>query len=292
MASDFPLCWRWILGGVAIALTSTSTSIATADTGQCVASSEHAQNFRDEGKLVAARAELLVCAAEACPTVIRKDCADWLVDVDARLPSIILDARDAGGHDVAAVRVSLDGVLLVARIDGKAIPVDPGEHTLRFTPEQGAPVEQRLVVRERDKGRLVRVVLPSADPASAPPASAPPPVKKEAEPPAVPAERRIPLVSYVLGGVSLVGVAGFVYFWLSAVSEAKDLQQTCASRGCVESDLSPPRTKATISAVSLGVGVGAALVSAGFVVFQRPSVGAVRVAPTNEGLGISLGRAF
>lgn len=262
---------------------------AHADAQACVDTSERAQALRDEGKLRAARAELLNCAVETCPQVIQTDCHQWLAEVESRMPSVIFSVRDSTGNDVGAARVLIDGSLLVSRLDGKSVPVDPGEHTFRFEPEHGSPVEQRVIIRENDKGRLLAIVLPALDSRVDAPHGA-----HSSPPEQASGQRSIPTATYILGGVSLIGAAGFAYFWLSAVGDAKDLQATCASRGCTESDLSPPRTKALVADISLGVGVAAATGALMFFVLQKPSDRAVSlgVAPSKESLLLSLRRTF
>src|SRR5262249_45056574 len=97
----------------------------------CLAVHKEAQVHKREGRLLAAREALLQCKKEACPSVIRTDCGDWLAEVERLTPSIILSARTKGG-DESDVRVLMDGKLIATRLDGKSIPVDPGEHNFRF----------------------------------------------------------------------------------------------------------------------------------------------------------------
>ena len=47
-------------------------------------------------------------------------------------PTIIIDAKDEVGHDVGDVTVLVDDAMVAAEIDGKAIPLDPGPHTVRL----------------------------------------------------------------------------------------------------------------------------------------------------------------
>jgi hypothetical protein len=231
---------------------------ARADVQSCMGASDQGQALRDEGKLRAARLQFLGCAVDTCPPVIQRDCTPWLADIESRLPSVIFSARDAASNDVGAVRVLIDGAPLVSRLDGKSVPVDPGEHTFRFEPEQGPPIERRAIIRENDKGRLISVVLPSTDSRSAAPS--PPPQRA----------------------------------WLSAVGDAKALQTTCWTRGCSESDLSPPRTKALVADVFLGVGAAAAIGAAAVFVLQKPSdrAASLRVSPSTDALVVSLHRPF
>ena len=274
-----------ITGGGAALLVLVLAPYARADARECIEAADRAQHLRDNGQLRAAREELLKCAVDTCPPIVQKDCSGWLAEVDGRLPTVIFSLRDSTGNDVGAVRVLVDGALLVSRLDGKGVPVDPGEHTFRFEPQQGAPIERRIIVRENDKGRLLSVVLPAADP----PKHAPPVTESAGNGRSIPA-----ICRYVLGGVSLVGLAGFAYFWLGAVSEAKDSEPTCAARGCRESDLESPRDKALVADISLGVGVAAAVAAVGFYVFQKRASGSLSLAvsPSREGFGLSAGRVF
>src|SRR5579859_5937510 len=90
----------------------------------CIAASEKAQQLRADGKLLASREQLLVCARDVCPGVIRKDCAKWLGELEDALPSIVLGAKDGKGRDLEDVRVDIDGVQATSALDGKAIPID------------------------------------------------------------------------------------------------------------------------------------------------------------------------
>src|SRR5262249_27875401 len=161
----------------------------------------------------------------SCPRLLRKDCSAWLTDVEERLPTVVFAARDAAGRDLTEVRVSLDGVLVAGDLNGRALAVDPGPHTARFEAAERA-LEERFVAREREKGRLLAVVLGAAERPREPPAPEPP---RQPSPQPAP-RRKVPAASWVLGGVSVLGAAGFTYFWLSAVSRAKGLRDSCAPR--------------------------------------------------------------
>lgn len=76
-----------------------------------------------------ALADAKACAADDCPALVRNDCQEWGAAVTEALPSIIVDARDASGHDVGDVLVTMDGELLTKSVNGTAITVDPGPHT-------------------------------------------------------------------------------------------------------------------------------------------------------------------
>ena len=216
----------------------------------CVAASEQAQLRRDEGKLQQARAQMLVCARESCPAPVRKDCAAWLAALDASVPTIVLSAQDEGKHDLFEVEVSLDGAPLKNPLDGKAIPVDPGPHTLRFEARGRPPVEERVLVREGEKRRTVTVQLPTG-PAS--PGSG----AGSAEPSAPPASpSRVPVASIVLGGVGVAALGSFAAFGILGKNQLATLHETCGvTHTCAEADVDAARTKLIVADVSLGVSV-------------------------------------
>ncbi len=139
----------------------------------CVAAADAGQTARDQGRYRVARDQFALCAREACPKLVTQTCAGWLRELDAGMPTIVLGAKDERGMDLTDVRVELDGAPLVARLDGKPIALDPGEHTVRFEREGAAPAEQHVVARAGEKNRLVVVALPGTPP-PAPPRPAPP----------------------------------------------------------------------------------------------------------------------
>ena len=101
---------------------------------------------------------LLSCSRPECPATVLRDCSQWMNEVVALMPTVVLGARDAQGRDVLSARVSMDGVVVANGLDGKTIEVDPGTHTFRFE-AGGAATEQRVLIREGEKGRLVSVTL-------------------------------------------------------------------------------------------------------------------------------------
>lgn len=221
-------------GGVAVAH-------AEDERHECAASAYEGQRLRDEGKLNDARSKFVQCGNPRCPSVVATDCAKWVTEVDARLPTIAIAAKDASGRDLEQVRVILDGKLVTERLDGRAIGVDPGGHTLRLEADGFPAFEERLVVLEGQKGRTVSAVLSGSAPRSAP---------------AV-ATSGDPLWPALLtGGIGVAGVGAFAFLGASGQSEKNHLSDTCAPLGtCSEGDVSSARTKLLLADVSLGVGI-------------------------------------
>ncbi len=125
----------------------------------CITASESAQQLRMDGKLVEAQKRLVECASDACPGAVRADCASWLSQVNALMPSIVLVARDGTGEDLADVNVTMDGKPFATKLDGKSLSVGPGEHVFRFERAGEAPVVKKVIVREGETARKVEVTL-------------------------------------------------------------------------------------------------------------------------------------
>ena len=209
------------------------------DREQCITSAEQAQTLRDEGKYRRAREQMLVCARDVCPAAIKSDCGKWLDTLDREAPTVVFGARDAG-KDVTDVKVSMDGVVVAERLDGKPQLVDTGEHT--FTFERGGAVkEEKVLVRAGEKGRAISVTFGAATAAPAPA-------------PAAPAEEASIVPALVVGGIGVAALGSFAYFGISG-----------------KSDVDKARTKLIIADISLVGGVVALAVSA-YMIITRPKV--------------------
>ena len=126
---------------------------------------EAAELRRDVQKLTKARAKLRACAAEACPAIVRDECRRQLEDVEANVPSVVLVAEEEGAGTVIEVAVSMDGLPLVAELDGKPIDTDAGLHTFVFRRDGATPLEVRMVLRAGQKNAEVRARFPRKQPA-------------------------------------------------------------------------------------------------------------------------------
>jgi hypothetical protein len=167
---------------IPIALFASTASAQLPTKEACIAANERGQDLKSNGKLQSARIALLVCMDNACPGPVREDCARLLEEVNKAQPSIVFEAKDGGGNDLSNVRVLMDGLLLVDRLDGKAINIDPGPHRFRFEASGAEPVERRFIIREGEKARVERIVL-AQRPADPPPPVKPPPPPPRSDPP-------------------------------------------------------------------------------------------------------------
>jgi hypothetical protein len=248
-----------------VLLVAGETSVRAADERDkeaCIRAVEHAQVARIDGKLREAREGFVACARAVCPEAIRQDCTRWVTDVDASIPSVVLEAVWVDGHDATGMRVLIDGKPTDAE-PGRAIVLDPGEHTFHFEVAGAAPVETRNVVREGEKNRIVRVTFtpltPPAPPAPTGDAVAPASGSSSTSVPApanlwqpVPAaEQRpagrgpIPLAAYILGGVGLASFAGLGYLAIDGTNRLDGMRSgpgKCAPT-CNSSDVTSARNE-------------------------------------------------
>ena len=232
----------------------------------CIVQHEAAQNFRRTGKLLEAREAILVCSREECPGVVRADCADWLDVVSKTIPTLVIRARE-NDRDVFDVRVSIDGKVVKAQLDGAPFELNPGAHALRFEHGHFDPIEQEILVLEGEKNRVVAVSFVNAAPVLVqPPPSKTPDVEP---PPIIEGYRPIPVLTYVLGGLAVAGGAGFAAFAISGQTERKALESSCRPV-CTEDDLRPVRTQFMLADAALGIAI-ASTVAAGVVYLTRPT---------------------
>jgi hypothetical protein len=209
---------------------------AAVEKAVCVTAADDGQRLRKAHKLVAARAEFLVCAQADCPNVVSQDCVQWLGSVERSLASVIVRAHDPNGTELADVRVSVDGKLIAEHPTTAAIEVDPGPHLVRYEAKGFEPVEEPLSLGEGERGHPLRAELRQAPSVQAP------------------APGRIPAVAWAFGGLGVVGAGSFVAFALVGQSEQRSLRTTCAPN-CSPAQIAPLQTKFTVANISLGVGV-------------------------------------
>src|SRR5690242_17352112 len=117
---------------VVLSLASHASVVVAQPKSECVEAHADAQMLRKKERLTEAREKLALCAHKSCPALVQKDCTQWLAEVDAEQPTIVVVAKDENGADTLDVKVSLDGKLVSESLGAGAVAVDPGEHTLVF----------------------------------------------------------------------------------------------------------------------------------------------------------------
>jgi hypothetical protein len=260
---------------------------------QCLADHEQAQDARLAGQLLSARTALRKCSAAGCPSLVSRDCVQWLSDVEQQLPSVIFRAAK-DGEDVVRLRVREGDKLLTESLTGSPLELDPGPH--HFVAElPGFPAQDATyVLQAGDKGRVVRFDFSSPKPP--PPVVAPNPVV--AEPVPVPQHRPIPKLTYALGGVSLAATVTGVVLGGLALSKRQDVRDDCAPL-CRDRDVTSVKHLGLAADIAFAV----AVLGGGATVYSyvtRPSVPLAGAAapPTPRfqlvwsGFGVTAGGSF
>jgi hypothetical protein len=247
--------------------------IARADEASvCGEAYEDAQLLMRPGpdtSLLRARERARTCTRPACKEWVVTDCSKWLLEIEARIPTVVFTATTSDGTDVSDVAVASSiGRVLTSRLDGRAIEVEPGEDDFTFTSTDGRTKKVHAVVREGVRAQLVSVVFepPEASPAPVPaPAAAPPRAITAPAPEKPNADERATFaqVGYGVGAAGLVGVVIGAIFGLRALGEKADAE--CVAGRCEREPLDAARASATASTIAFAVGgvlvgAGAALV--------------------------------
>ncbi|MDP9037338.1 MAG: hypothetical protein M3O50_21270 [Myxococcota bacterium] len=269
--------------------TTNTTNTTTTTKKECVEANESAQDLRRENKLRDARARLAVCLAASCPGPVREDCAHRLAEVDAATPTLVLVATDATGNDLSTVHVTMDGRPFAEKLDGKAIPVDPGEHRFVFEAVGLPSAQNTIVVREGEKERRVKLVL------------SPPPAPIEIVVPPAPVTTSEPgktqrLVGLTLGGAGIAGLITGGVFVLVGKLTFDNAQKSCTGfSNCTDpnapADSRTAKTDMDVYAPIAFAAGGALLAAGGIVYFTAPKEGSVNMglAVYSPGRGAGLG---
>jgi hypothetical protein len=144
--------------------------------------------------------------------------------------------------------------------------VDPGLHLFRFEREGSPAVEERLLIRQAEKNRIVSVELSAPEPSQ--------PARPE----------RVgggwPVAAYVAAGVGAAAFGLFAYLALTGQGTFSRCEQ---SRSCSSDELDALQAKQTVAWISLGVAAAAAGTCAALVLLRPSPATDLRVRPIAGG---------
>ena len=288
----------WLLAeGVAMA--------ANPTTPECLAASSASLQSLADHKLRLERSQLLVCAAMSCPAVIRKECLSRAEGVNAQIPTIVFEVKNAGGNELAAVKVTMDGEVVADHLDGNALTLDPGSHKFTFEAAGRPLVARTFILHESEKGRREIIVVgtdgevPAPALAQAPMPAAPSEPVAPVAPATIPAEthndgghgRKRKVLGLVVGGGGVAGLVVGGIFGGLALSSLSTANGECPSHSACSpkaiSDRSTTLTYGNVSTVAFVA--GGVLLAGGLTVYftapkdHTPFVG-VQVVPGMVGL--------
>jgi hypothetical protein len=272
----------------------------------CADAYVEAQSLRTDRKLLAARSQLRICAANECKRVMGgrliRDCTAWLVEIEASIPTVVLAATDPAGKELQDVKVSVDGAAVAAALDGHAVEMEPGSHVFTFVDPQGVTATQTQIILEGTKNQAVRVTLgapPPSVPSTTPPAgSAAPAGGGGSAPPPAPSKGTTQrVIALVAGGAGVAALAAGGVFGLLASSSKTDYGSHCGAAigappgGCDPTGIREHSDASTRAGISTGLFIGGGVaLAAGAVLFFTAPRGAPAAAEVGFGPGAILVR--
>lgn len=255
-------------------------SVAAAQSkAQCVAAYKEGQVRRKDGELLAARSSFQVCAATSCPPVLRRDCAPWLDQVSAAIPTLAVRVTATDAKSLTAVKLFVDGQSVAAPPPGGVLELDPGAHLLRAEADGHEPSEQAVKVRAGEKNVAILLALT-------------PTMLLKSEAPPI---RPIPAGAIAFTAIGLAGVGAFATFGLLGDAARSELE--ACKPACAPSRVDEVKRDYVIADVSLGVGV-LFLGLATYSFLTRPEVPSAALVPTvriqagAHGAGVSIASTF
>jgi hypothetical protein len=290
--------------GIAVA-TLSGHALAT-DVEACVAAHSEGQVQANKGKLMDARAQFLFCVSEACPEVVRSECSSLLQELEPKLPTVVLGASTPSGNDETEVEVFVDGVKFAEMLDGRALPIDPGQHELKFRTADGRETTKSVLIREGERARSIVVELPDkraasvfgSGPSANPddPAPKAPAVTPAAKPTAEPVPGDLPpedepppadagggfqwknsYTAYVLWGVTAATLGTFIGLGVVGTNEGN----ACTPR-CTDAEVSSVQLKYNVADVMLGASIASAAAGAYFFFFTDDEPASAKAGTTQN----------
>jgi hypothetical protein len=190
---------------------------------------------------------------------MHSECLRFLDRVEATTPSIVVRVRPEVGVPVGLV---LDEEP-ERPLDGRAITLDPGHHELRLRASGYAVRQQRFLVAEGEKLKVLEIRLEAL------PQTRPGQGSETASAAATPPSQTPSVVPWVVtAAIASAGAAGFVHWGLRGRSGETALDG--CSPDCSDSQVADVKRDYLLSNVSLAVGIGG-LVAMGVWYVVRPS---------------------
>lgn len=201
-----------------------------------------------EPHLLHARELLRRCASSDCRPWMIADCAKSLVDVERRIPTVVLAAHESGRLLVDA-RVREGDSLLVQQLDGRSIEVEPGVHELTLELPSGEAIQARFVVEEG--ARLQRLDFEVPAKSAAPVRLQPLPPSRHVVTSLRPTWLRPTGMVATIAGLGGLGLG--TAFGIAALNSRDSAN--CDARGlCDPEPLRRAESEATVSTVGFAVG--------------------------------------
>ncbi|HEY2730418.1 MAG TPA: hypothetical protein VGK52_10780 [Polyangia bacterium] len=125
----------------------------------CTAAHRQALERVQEARLQEAHELFATCARAACSELTRRECTARRTRLESDIPSVVPLVTDGAGQPRVLVEMRIDGRLVTARLDGRAVPIDPGKHQVSFSNDDGVFATRTIVIVQGERNRPIRVVL-------------------------------------------------------------------------------------------------------------------------------------
>jgi hypothetical protein len=125
----------------------------------CTAAYESANSSEASAHLREAKRLLLLCAKPACGDLLLRECTTRYTQLDSDIPTVVPLATDRAGSPRVDVQVTMDGELLASRLDGKALPVDPGMHAFSFSSGDELLATQEVMIVQGQRNRPLLLAI-------------------------------------------------------------------------------------------------------------------------------------
>ena len=269
----------------------------------CENAYKRAGKLEQSGQLLKAQEELQNCTRSVCGKFLQHQCTVRYDQIVSDTPSVVPIVADADGAPIIDVHVTMDGAPLTSRIDGRAIPIDPGLHEFSFEQDKTVIGTQKIVILQGQRNHPLSVKLrrpkeearqelPPAsavrDPAAKAPEKRVPPAALS-ELPAEEPRRGSSLGPYLLIGSGLMAIGGYglLTYW---GRQDNDKLAMCTPN-CSQASVDHIHDLYLAANISLSAGI-VAVVTGGWFVWRNHSRYAMSVEPTPSGAYASVGGIF
>jgi hypothetical protein len=270
-----------------------SEPTAPSDHQACLSAYKSAQELERIGRFLQAKELVDSCMSPGCGWVLQRKCAFLSSMMASDIPSVVPVVTDEAGKPRIDVKVTMDGAVLTSRLDGRAVPIDPGLHEFSFSMQNRVIVKRQIMIGQGERNRAILISLRTSDmrakTADLPPTTSLEPkggpnptamktteplkpgsggdspllASSATEPAADSPERRVPSrIPYLIGFVGVAGIGGFALLSQWSSDENRKLAQ--CDPNCSPESVDRGRNLSTAANVSLGVGIvglGAAVTS-------------------------------
>ncbi len=202
-----------------------TAALAGPDVQACLSASEKGQKARTAGKLREAREHFVICGSDTCPALVRHDCAQWNSELASTLPTVVFGAKDHQGRDLFDVTVSMDGEMIVKKLDGKSVTVDPGKHTFRFEAPGLTTVTETALIKEGERARVLSATFEAGAPK---PSAAPTKDTSTTQPAEERGHTPYPWIVVGVGGVLMVAGVVFALTAPARPANCDAVKKTCS----------------------------------------------------------------